>query len=214
MLPETVKGRLEAIPALVASGKRVNGLYRLMGSRLLWEEGLQKIGSNKGAMTPGIDGETFADFGPEDLDPIIASVTAGTYDPKPVRRVFIPKGKGKRRPLGIPTRDDRLVQEVARQLLERIYEPVFSNASHGFRPGRSCHTALEHVKAVWTGVKWLVDVDVAGFFENIDHDILLRLLRKRIDDEKFIGLIGSMLKAGVMEDRGVSGFPCAGGHNG
>ena len=201
MLPETVKGRLEAIPALVASGKRVNGLYRLMGSRLLWEEGLQKIGSNKGAMTPGIDGETFADFGPEDLDPIIASVTAGTYDPKPVRRVFIPKGKGKRRPLGIPTRDDRLVQEVARQLLERIYEPVFSNASHGFRPGRSCHTALEHVKAVWTGVKWLVDVDVAGFFENIDHDILLRLLRKRIDDEKFIGLIGSMLKAGVMEDR-------------
>src|SRR3546814_10835965 len=94
-------------------------------------------------MTPGIDGETFADFGPEDLDPIIASVTAGTYDPKPVRRVFIPKGKGKRRPLGIPTRDDRLVQEVARQLLERIYEPVFSNASHGFRPGRSCHTALE-----------------------------------------------------------------------
>ena len=78
MLPETVKGRLEAIPALVASGKRVNGLYRLMGSRLLWEEGLQKIGSNKGAMTPGIDGETFADFGPEDLDPIIASVTAGT----------------------------------------------------------------------------------------------------------------------------------------
>src|SRR3546814_18737692 len=86
-------------------------------------------------------------------------------------------------------------------LLERIYEPVFSNASHGFRPGRSCHTALEHVKAVWTGVKWLVDVDVAVFFENIDHDILLRLLRKRIDDENFIGLIGSMLKGGVLEER-------------
>src|SRR3546814_5377115 len=111
MLPETVKGRLEAIPALVASGKRVNGLYRLMGSRLLWEEGLQKIGSNKGAMTPGIDGETFADFGPEDLDPIIASVTAGTYASKPVRRVITPKGKGQRRPLGIPPRDYTPVQE-------------------------------------------------------------------------------------------------------
>ncbi|MFT6571148.1 MAG: RNA-directed DNA polymerase, partial [Sphingomonas echinoides] len=201
MLPETVMARLEAIPTLAASGKRVNGLHRLMGSRLLWEQGLKKIVSNRGAMTPGVDGETFADFGPEDLDPLIASVVAGAYKPKPVRRVFIPKGKGKRRPLGIPTRDDRLVQEVARQLLERIYEPVFSNASHGFRPRRSCHTALEHVKAVWTGVKWLVDVDVAGFFENIDHDVLLKLLRKRIDDEKFVGLIGDMLKAGVMEGR-------------
>jgi RNA-directed DNA polymerase len=201
MLPETVMARLEAIPTLAASGKRVNGLHRLMGSRLLWEQGLSKIASNRGAMTPGVDGETFADFGPEDLDPLIASVTTGAYKPRPVRRVFIPKGKGKRRPLGIPTRDDRLVQEVARQLLEKIYEPVFSNASHGFRPGRSCHTALEHVKAVWTGVKWLVDVDVAGFFDNIDHDVLLTLLRKRIDDEKFVGLIGDMLKAGVMEGR-------------
>ncbi|WP_241557470.1 reverse transcriptase/maturase family protein [Croceibacterium ferulae] len=201
MLPETVMARLEAIPTLAASGKRVNGLYRLMGSRLLWERGLSKIASNRGAMTPGIHAETFADFGSDDLDPLIASVTTGAYIPKPVRRVFIPKGKGKRRPLGIPTRDDRLVQKVARQLLETIYEPVFSNASHGFRPGRSCHTALEHVKVAWTGVKWLVDVDVSAFFDDIDHDILLTLLRKRIDDEKFVGLIGDMLKAGVMEGR-------------
>lgn len=201
MLPDTVMARLEAIPTISASGKRVNGLHRLMGSPLLWEQGLRKIASNRGAMTPGIDGKTFEDFGPDSLAPLIASVVTGAYKPRPVRRVFIPKGKGKRRPLGIPTRDDRLVQEVARQLLERIYEPVFSKASHGFRPGRSCHTALEHVKAVWTGVKWLVDVDVAGFFENIDHDILLMLLRKRIDDEKFISLIRDMLKAGVMEGR-------------
>lgn len=108
-----------------------------MGSPLLWEQGLRKIASNRGAMTPGIDGKTFEDFGPDSLVPVIASVVTGAYKPKPVRRVFIPKGKGKRRPLGIPTRDDRLVQEVARQLLERIYEPVFSKASHGFRPGKS-----------------------------------------------------------------------------
>ena len=92
MLPETVMARLEAIPTLAASGKRVNGLHRLMGSRLLWEQGLKKIASNRGAMTPGVDGETFADFGPEDLAPLIASVTTGAYKPKPVRRVFIPKG--------------------------------------------------------------------------------------------------------------------------
>ena len=169
MLPETVMNRLEAIPTLIASGKRVNGLYRLMKCRALWERGVQKIVSNKGAMTPGVDGETFADFGPASLNSLITRFISGSYEPKPVRRVFIPKSNGKTRPLGIPTRDDRLVQEVARQLLELIYEPVFSNASHGFRPERSCHTALEHVKAVWTGVKWLVDVDVAGFLDRASY---------------------------------------------
>jgi hypothetical protein len=93
MLPETVTRRLEAIPTLVASGKRVNGLDRLMEAQLLWEQGLQKIASNDGAMTPGIDGETFLAFGPEDLPPLIASVTKGTYKPKPVRRVFIRKAR-------------------------------------------------------------------------------------------------------------------------
>ncbi len=214
MLPETVMNRLEAISTLIASGKRVNGLYRLMKCRALWERGVQKIVSNKGAMTPGVDGETFADFGPASLNSLITRFISGAYQPKPVRRVFIPKSNGKTRPLGIPTRDDRLVQEVARQLLELIYEPVFSNASHGFRPERSCHTALEHVKAVWTGVKWLVDVDVAGFFDNIDHDILIKLLRRRIDDDKFVNLIGKMLKAGVMEGhvyhRTYSGTPQGG----
>ncbi len=102
--------------------------------------------------------------------------------------------------LGIPTVEDRLVQEVVRSVLERIYEPVFSQHSHGFRPGRSCHTALENIRCTWSGMKWFVDVDIVGFFDNIDHDILLGLLRKRIDDEKFINLIRRMLKAGFVED--------------
>lgn len=93
MLPDTVMARLEAIPTISASGKRVNGLHRLMRSPLLWEQGLRKIASNRGAMTPGIDGKTFEDFGPDRLAPLIASVATGAYKPKPVRRVSSRKAK-------------------------------------------------------------------------------------------------------------------------
>jgi RNA-directed DNA polymerase len=116
--------------------------------------------------------------------------------------------------LGIPTADDRIVQEVVRTILSAIYEPVFSKHSHGFRAGRSCHTALEEIRHTWTGVKWLIEVDVRGFFDNIDHEILLMLLSRRIDDPLFVGLIEAMLKAGCMEDwkfeRTYSGTPQGG----
>jgi RNA-directed DNA polymerase len=118
------------------------------------------------------------------------------------------------RPLGIPTADDRIVQEAARMILAAIYEPVFSKHSHGFRAGRSCHTALEEIRRTWTGAKWLIEVDVRGFFDNIDHDILLSLLARRIDDPVFIDLIGTMLKAGCMDEwkfeRTYSGTPQGG----
>lgn len=200
MLSHTAEKRLEQLPTLSVAGKRINGLFNLMKCDLLWETALRKVARNKGATTPGVDGQTFKGFGPERMNQLQARVFSGVWRPAPVRRVHIPKANGKTRPLGIPTVDDRLLQEVVRSLLERIYEPVFSEHSHGFRKGRSCHTALDHIQNAWTGMKWFVDVDVVGYFDNIDHDILLELLRKRIDDDKFIDLIRRMLKAGYIED--------------
>ena len=214
MLPDTVERAVGSLPTVVRSGRRVNGLFRLMKSPILWDQAYQKIASNKGAMTPGIDGKTFDGYSPEKVSSIIARLAEGTYKPAAVRRVYIPKADGRKRPLGIPTMEDRLVQEVVRILLNEIYEPIFHEESHGFREGRSCHTALKGVQAVWTGVKWLVDVDVVGFFDNIDHAILLGLLEKRISDQRFIALIRGMLKAGYMEDwrfhRTLSGTPQGG----
>jgi group II intron reverse transcriptase/maturase len=200
MLSTTVRKAVESLPTVVKSGRQVNGLFRLMKSPLLWEQAYQKIAPNKGAMTPGVDGETFDGFSPDKVASIIRRLAEGTYKPMPVRRVYIPKANGKKRPLGIPTMEDKLVQEVVRSLLGQIYESVFLEHSHGFRPGRSCHTALNGIRSVWTGVKWLVDVDVVGFFDNINHDILLCLLEKRIADKRFLALIRGMLKAGYIED--------------
>jgi group II intron reverse transcriptase/maturase len=207
----TIQRRIESLPTLSRSGKRINGLHRLMRSPFLFERAYEKVSQNKGALTPGVDGKTFDGMSLAKLADLACRVAEGTYRFRPVRRVYIPKGNGKTRPLGIPTVEDRLVQEAVRTILEAIYEPVFLDESHGFRPRRSCHTALNLIKKTWTGCKWLIEVDVRGFFDNIDHDVLLMLLKKRIDDDRFIGLIEGMLKAGYMEDwvygRTYSGTP-------
>jgi retron-type reverse transcriptase len=185
-----------------------------MRSSCLYERAYVRVSRNKGALTPGVDGQTFDGMSLEKLGHLARRVAEGRYRPRPVRRAYIPKASGKLRPLGIPTAEDRLVQEVVRTILAAIYEPVFSQRSHGFRPGRSCHTELEEIRNTWTGVKWLIEVDVREFFDNIDHDILLRLLERRIDDPRFIGLIGQMLKAGCLDDwvyeRTYSGTPQGG----
>jgi retron-type reverse transcriptase len=100
----------------------------------------------------------------------------------------------------MPSGDDKLVQEVVRALLERIYEPVFSDAAHGFRPQRSCHTALRHRQRTWSGVVWLVDLDIQSFYDRIDHAVLITLLERQIDDHRFSALIKAMLNAGYVED--------------
>jgi group II intron reverse transcriptase/maturase len=210
----TIQRRIEKLPALSRTGKRINGLHRLMRSPYLYERAYVRVSRNKGAMTPGVDDQTFDGMSLEKLADLSRRVAEGSYRPRPVRRVYIPKASGKMRPLGIPTTEDRLVQEVVRTILEAIYEPMFSKHSHGFRPGHSCHTALEEIRNTWTGMKWLIEVDVRGFFDNIDHDILLQLLERRIDDPRFVGVIKDMLQAGCLDDwvfeRTYSGTPQGG----
>jgi group II intron reverse transcriptase/maturase len=200
MLPETAIKRLDTLRTLAQQGKRINGLFRLLECPFLWMEAYSRLYSNKGAATRGVDKVTMDGFSEDRALNLIKLIKENRYQPKPVRRTYIPKAKGKTRPLGIPTGNDKLVQEVVRAILERIYEPIFRSSSHGFRPARSCHTALETVKYGWTGVKWIIDMDIKGFFDNVDHQVMMQLLEKRIDDHKFLHLIRAMLKAGYMED--------------
>jgi group II intron reverse transcriptase/maturase len=200
MLSDTTIKRLSALGEISRQGKRVNGLFRLMENPSLWEQAYVNIYSNKGAMTKGVDGTTMDGFSDERAINIIRLLKEGRYRFNPSRRVYIPKANGKMRPLGIPTANDKLVQEVIRIILEQIYEPVFKDSSHGFRPHRSCHTALRCIQHSWTGVKWIIDMDIQGFFDNIDHEVMVRLLEKRIDDKRFMGLIKALLKAGYLDD--------------
>ena len=200
MLPDTVNKRLEALGTLSKQHKRINGLFRLMESPSLWEQAYANIYANKGATTPGVGKVTMDGFTMERAINLIEWLKDNRYSPYPARRTRIPKPNGKTRPLGMSEGDDKLVQEVVRMLLERIYEPIFSDRSFGFRPQRSCHMALDDIQRTWTGVKWMVEVDIEGYFDNIDQAILLKLLEKKIDDRRFLALIKAMLRAGYVED--------------
>jgi group II intron reverse transcriptase/maturase len=200
MLAETVMRRLVALGTLSQQGKRLNGIFRLMENPLLWHEAYANIYANHGALTKGVDDLTLDGFSHRRVASIIGRLRAGTYRFKPVRRTYIRKANGKKRPLGVSSGDDKLVQEVVRSILERIYEPVFQESSHGFRPGRSPHTALEQIRQEWTAVKWLVDMDLQSYFDTIPHDVLVALLEKKIEDRRFIRLIKAMLDAGYLED--------------
>lgn len=175
-------------------------IYRNLYNTEFYLMAYAKIYAKEGNMTQGIDGQTIDGMSLERIERLIESLKDYSYQPKPSKRVYIPKKNGDKRPLGIPSFEDKLIQEVVRLLLEAIYEKSFSKMSHGFRPEKSCHTALMHVKNKFTGTKWFVEGDIKGFFDNIDHHHLINLLKRRIDDEKFIDLIWKFLKAGYLED--------------
>jgi group II intron reverse transcriptase/maturase len=159
----------------------------------------ESIKSKPGNMTPGTDGKTIDGMSIERINTLISKLKDESYVPHPAKRVYIPKKNGKLRPLGIPTIEDKLVQEVARMILEAIYEGSFEDTSHGFRPFRSCHSALVSIQHRFTGSRWFIEGDIKGFFDNIDHQILINTLRLRIEDERFLRLIWKFLRAGYLE---------------
>ena len=175
-------------------------LYRYLLREDIYIASFQNLYANKGAMTKGIDNDTASGFGMDYVESLIDDLQKGTYRAKPVRRTYIPKKNGKLRPLGIPSFRDKLLQDVVRMYLEAIYEPLFSNFSHGFRPDRSCHTAFAQIKKTFNGVPWIIEGDISHCFDDIDHGILIQLLSKKIKDNRFLQVIREFLKAGYLED--------------
>lgn len=175
-------------------------LFRYLLRPDIYYIAFQNLYANNGAGTKGVDNDTADGFSEDKVNQIIEALKNGTYEPKPVRRTYIKKKNGKMRPLGLPAFTDKLVQDVTRMVLQAVYEPVFSDYSHGFRPGRSCHTALTQIKHEFVGAKWFVEGDIKGCFDNIDHSMLIAIISKKIKDVRFINLIRIFLKAGYMED--------------
>ena len=164
-------------------------LYRYLLREDIYYAAYQKLYANKGATTQGIDNDTADGFSDFYVKELIQSLKDGTYKANPVRREYIPKKNGKLRPLGIPSFRDKLLQEVVRMILEAIYEPVFDSHSHGFRPGKSCHTALRQISSDFTGVVWFIEGDIQGCFDNINHEKLIDILSRKIKDSRFLNII-------------------------
>ena len=191
-------------------------LYRYMLRPDLYFVAYKNLYANNGAATKGVNNDTADGFSEAKVAKIIQMLADETYQPAPVRRTYIQKKNNpkKKRPLGIPTFTDKLVQEVLRMVLESVYEPVFLPVSHGFRPRRSCHTALKSLKREFNGMRWFVEGDIKGCFDNINHDVLVGLINSKIKDARMMKLIYKFLKAGYLEDwkynRTLSGTPQGG----
>jgi group II intron reverse transcriptase/maturase len=181
-------------------GLPCNELYRQMFNRDLYLLAYGRIYANHGALTPGASAETADGMSEDKIDQIIEAMRHERYRFSPARRIYIPKKNGRLRPLGLPSWSDKLVGEVVRLLLEAYYEPTFSDHSHGFRPGRGCHTALREVERTWTGTTWFIEGDISDCFGSLDHEIVVGILSEKIHDNRFLRLIKQMLKAGYLED--------------
>jgi len=175
-------------------------LYRYMLRPDLYYQAYKNLYANHGASTQGVNSDTADGFSEQKIGKIVESLKNETYKPNPARRTYIKKANGKMRPLGIPTFTDKLVQEVLRMVLEAVYEPVFLDCSHGFRPSRSCHTALKSMQKGFNGTRWFIEGDIKGCFDHIDHQTLVGIIGKKVKDARLIKLIWKMLKAGYCEN--------------
>ena len=175
-------------------------LYRYLLREDIYYVAYQKLYANRGALTKGTDDDTADGFSEQYVQKLIQDLKDGSYQVKPVRREYIEKKNGGKRPLGIPSFRDKLLQEAVRMILEAIYEPTFDKHSHGFRPNRSCHTALRQISSEFTGVVWFIEGDIKGCFDNIDHETLIAILGRKIKDSRFLNIIRQFLKAGYIEN--------------
>lgn len=186
---------------VISRGVTTVELIDMVTSKENLNRAYKKVVANKGAS--GVDGMTVEEIGvyiKENKDIIVQSILNRTYMPKPVRRVYIPKENGKKRPLGIPTVLDRVIQQAIAQPISDIYEEIFSEYSYGFRPGRSCHNAIKQaLDYLNEGYEWVIDVDIEQFFDTVNHDKLIQILREQVNDSTTLNLISKYLRAGVME---------------
>jgi len=192
---------LEVIQDRGRRGLPLEDVYRQLFNPDLYLRAYAKLYSNDGAMTKGTTPETVDDMSTRKIIAIIDLIRRESYVWTPTRRVYIEKKNStKKRALGLPTWSDKVVQEVMRSILEAYYEPQFSPTSFGFRPNRGTHEALTAIQRVWTGTKWFIEGDIKGCFDNIDHEVLMSILSENIHDNRFLRLIGNLLKAGYLEE--------------
>ncbi len=211
---QTAQTYLELLSERGKQGLPLERVYRQLFNKDLFLKAYGKIYRNKGAMTRGVTDETPDGMSLEKIDTIIKALRYERWQWLPARRTYIPKKNGKKRPLGMPVWSDKLVQEVIRLILEAYFEPQFSQHSHGFRPGRGCHTALQEIYYNWAGTTWFIEGDISQCFDKLDHDMIMNTLSEQIHDGRFIKLISKLLDAGYLEDwkynRTLSGVPQGG----
>lgn len=190
------------------------GKYRSLFQPLIYKIAYDTIKSKPGNTTPGVDKQTLNGIGLAWIDKIIKSMKDRSFQFQPAVRRYIPKPNGKLRPLGIPTAKDKVIQQALKLIIEPLFEPHFLNSSHGFRPHRSAHTALKTVKS-WTGITWMIEGDIKGCFDNVDHSTLEKFLKIHIKDQNLIGLYWKAVNAGYinngnLEAHSLTGVPQGG----